>query len=403
MTTMTSPLTTASTLPPATFVPQNYASLPAPVVNPGVNTQPTFVGLGTPLSYVPPSVDAKSLSLSGVVTAPCVSLPQPSTGQTSGTAQPITASVTPTIIVRQPEAVRPYSGTTSYRAYREYFERICQCNSWTSETECARHLLVAMEGAASEAVRGLKAEKDSDLKQIWDALHRRFGYVDEPDRAMRRFDVCKQQEGQSLAVFEQGLRALYREAWPKTDIGSPEADSLLRRRFVDGVSDVELQKYLRLHAASDDFAATVSKARHFVDANELSRVPKKPALRTTSPSVNYQSIIDGVREVVESALHDRGRQAQVNALQVPVSSTNLGPPGRKTPPRQGSPAPSDASSGASSRATSGNRTVRFQVPRDDRSRQQTYGASGRRWQDNQSFRQGNGNGPRPWSDRQPGG
>ena len=81
-----------------------------------------------------------------------------------------------------------------------------------------------MEGAASEAVRGLKAEKDSGLKQIWDALHRRFGYVDEPDRAMRRFDVRKQQQGDSLAVFEQGLRALYREAWPETDIGSPEAD-----------------------------------------------------------------------------------------------------------------------------------------------------------------------------------
>jgi len=107
---MTSPLATASTLPPPTFVPQNYVSLPAPVVNSGVNTQPTFVGLGTPLSYVPHSVDAKSLSLSGVVTASGVSLPQPSTGQTSGTAQPVTASVTPTIIVRQPEAVRPYSG-----------------------------------------------------------------------------------------------------------------------------------------------------------------------------------------------------------------------------------------------------------------------------------------------------
>jgi len=69
--------------------------------------------------------------------------------------------------------------------------------------ECARHLLVAMDGAASEAIRGLKAEKDSDLKQIWDALARRFGYVDEPDRAMRRFDVRKQQEGESLAVFNK--------------------------------------------------------------------------------------------------------------------------------------------------------------------------------------------------------
>jgi len=48
-------------LSPATFVPQNCASLRAPVANPGTNTQSTFVGLGTPLPYVPPSVDTKSL------------------------------------------------------------------------------------------------------------------------------------------------------------------------------------------------------------------------------------------------------------------------------------------------------------------------------------------------------
>ena len=129
ITTITSPLATASTLPPATLVPQKYGSLPVLLANPGVNTQPTFVGLGTPLSYVPPSVDAKSLPLSGVVTAPDVSLPQPSAGQTSGRGQPVTASVTPTIIVRQPKVVRPYTGATSYNAYREYFERLFQCNS----------------------------------------------------------------------------------------------------------------------------------------------------------------------------------------------------------------------------------------------------------------------------------
>ena len=107
-----------------------------------------------------------------------------------------------------------------------------------------RHLLVAMDGPAAEAVRGLKAEKDSDLNQIWDALHRRFGFVDEPERAMRRFDARKQQDGESLAVFEQNLRILHREAWPKTDLKSPEADSLLRRKFVDGIADRELQKYI---------------------------------------------------------------------------------------------------------------------------------------------------------------
>jgi len=49
-----------------------------------------------------------------------------------------------------------------------------------------------MDGAASEAVRGLKAEQDSDLALIWEALARRFGFVDEPERVMRRFDVRKQ-------------------------------------------------------------------------------------------------------------------------------------------------------------------------------------------------------------------
>ena len=77
---------------------------------------------------------------------------------------------------------------------------------------------------------------------------------------MRRFDVRRQQDGETLTLFEQNLRILHREAWPKVDIKSPEADSLQRRKFVDGISDIELQKYLRLHAATDDFAKTVSKA-----------------------------------------------------------------------------------------------------------------------------------------------
>jgi len=144
-----------------------------------------------------------------------------------------------------------------------------------------------MDGAASEAVRGLKAEQDSDLATIWEALARRFGFADEPERAMRRFDVRKQLQGETLAVFEQSLRMLHREAWPKTDIKSPEADSLLRRKFVDGILDMELQRHLRVHASKDDFATTVSKARQFLDASELTRTVKKPAIRTASPSVNF--------------------------------------------------------------------------------------------------------------------
>jgi len=217
-----------------------------------------------------------------------------------------------------------------------------------------------MDGAASEAVRGLKAEKDSDLALIWESLSRRFGFVDEPERAMRRFDVRKQLEGDTLAVFEQSLRMLHREAWPKTDIKSPEADSLLRRKFVDCILDMELQRYLCLHATSDDFATTVSKARQFVDANELSRTTKKSALRTTSPSVNYQAIIDGMMEALE--LRDRERMAEVNAAQASGSSATSGNRSKKAPLRQGSPAPSNSSAEcSSSRASSAGRTFGFKT------------------------------------------
>jgi len=254
-----------------------------------------------------------------------------------------------------------------------------------------------MDGAASEAVRGLKAEQDSDLAMIWEALARRFGFVDEPERAMRRFDVRKQLEGETLVVFEQSLRMLHREAWPKTDIISPEADSLLRRKFVDGILDMELQRHLHVHAAKDDFATTVSKARQFLDASELTRTVKKPAIRTASPSVNYQSIVDGVLEALE---RDRGRMAEVNTAQASKSSARS----KKIAPRQGSPAPSNAFSGSSaSRASSTGRTGRFQDQEDARSGNQAYGPSARsRWQGSQPA-QGNGNGSRSWSDRcQPG-
>jgi len=201
-----------------------------------------------------------------------------------------------------------------------------------------------MDGAATDAVRGLKAEKDTNLALIWEALSRRFGHVDEPERAMRRFDVRRQQDGETLTLSEQNLRILHREAWPQTDIKSPEADSLLRRKFVDGIADIELQKYLRIHAANDDFAKTVSKARQFVDANELSRTAKKPAIRS-SPSVNYQTIVDAVSEVLDQ--RDSNRTAEVNMVQNAncAASDNRN---RKASPRQGSPAPSNSSAGSAS-------------------------------------------------------
>jgi len=117
----------------------------ATMAHPGVSTQPTFVGLGTPQPYVPAPVDVKTLSLSGAT--PSVDLvPQRNdTLQTPGVSLPVVATA-PTVIVKQPELVIPYNDSTSFKAYREYFGRVAACNGWTSPQEAARHLLVAMDG-----------------------------------------------------------------------------------------------------------------------------------------------------------------------------------------------------------------------------------------------------------------
>lgn len=75
----------------------------------------------------------------------------------------------------------------------------------------------------------------------------------------------------------------------------------------------EIQKYLRLHVVSGDFATTVTKARHFMDASELSRTAKKPTIRATSPSVSYQAIYDKVMDAF----------AEVNAVQAPNPTLSL--------------------------------------------------------------------------------
>jgi len=58
----------------------------------------------------------------------------------------------------------------------------------------------------------LSEHSEGVYEQIWAALARRFGHLDEPQKMMRRFDARKQQEGETVVEFEQALRILYSEA-----------------------------------------------------------------------------------------------------------------------------------------------------------------------------------------------
>ena len=303
--------------------------------------------------------------------APAQSKPADGTAQTSAGSASIQTTSAPVVIVKQPQPVKPYSGQTSYKGFKEYFARLALCNGWTTKVEKAQNLLVAMEGAAAEAVRGLMVTQDSDYDAIWDALARRFGHMDKPERAMRLFDVAKQAEHESLALFEQNLRTLYREAWPDSDMKSKDADSLLQRRFVGGTLDAGLQQYLRLHARTDDFSTTVAKARQYMEAQNLAKITKKPAIRMASSveldqEDQIQPILDGLQQVLQTVLEGQNKQAA-------TQNSNAGTSGRSGSRRnQGnrpvSPAPSDSSAASQS----SNRRVQF---RDDTPRRYDYRAS----------------------------
>jgi len=154
-------------------------------------------------------------------------------------------------------------------------------------------------------------------EDIWTQLGRRFGYTDAPRDAMRRFDSRRQQDNESLQEFEQALRLLHHEAWPTK---TPEQrDSELKRRFEDGLSNMDMSHYLRLHARDCDFAATMLKARQYTDAAESTRPKKivkifaKPTreIQTEADDENVtENLIEGTRDVMREYYRQSGFQGR---------------------------------------------------------------------------------------------
>ena len=78
---------------------------------------------------------------------------------------------------------------------------------------------------------------------------------------MRKFENRKQRDSESVVEYEQALRNLYGLAWPKAT--HEQKDMALKTRYEEGLTNSDMQQYLRLHAMSDTFENTVQKARRF--------------------------------------------------------------------------------------------------------------------------------------------
>jgi len=116
--------------------------------------------------------------------------------------------------VKQFQPPKPYSGASSWKGYRAYFERLAAVNGWTTMEQKTEQLALALEGPASEVLRDLNTSQPQAYSLVWAALARRFGSFDGAREAMRRFDSRRQEENETIPDFEQALRTLHRQAWP---------------------------------------------------------------------------------------------------------------------------------------------------------------------------------------------
>ena len=69
--------------------------------------------------------------------------------------------------------------------------------------------MLALEGNAAEVLKEISDSSATVLQDLWDALSRRFGEVDEAREAMRKFEQRRQLDTESVVEFEQALRSLY--------------------------------------------------------------------------------------------------------------------------------------------------------------------------------------------------
>ena len=62
--------------------------------------------------------------------------------------------------------------------------------------------MLALEGNAAEVLKEISDSSPTVLQDIWDALSRRFGEIDEAREAMRKFEQKRQLDTESVVEFQ---------------------------------------------------------------------------------------------------------------------------------------------------------------------------------------------------------
>jgi len=79
-------------------------------------------------------------------------------------------------------------------------------------SEKVQHLALALEGEAAQCLKGIDKNSDDVYEQIWNALSRRFGVIDEEMYMKCRFDSRRQKDQEDIPQFAMALHTLHKDA-----------------------------------------------------------------------------------------------------------------------------------------------------------------------------------------------
>ena len=175
--------------------------------------------------------------------------------------------------------------------------------------------------ACAEVLKEINDNSPTAYQDIWKALSRRFGEVDEVRESMRKFENRKQLDSETVVEYEQALKNLYRLAWPKA---TPEQkDMAFKTRFEEGLNNSDMQQYLRLHAMSDTFENTEQKARRCAASIEAPKT-KRSVRITTPPFHESVQIISDDNFLIQrmDRIENMVRSLQVKANNIDTTSSD---------------------------------------------------------------------------------
>jgi len=213
--------TSAATGKPLVFTDEPVVVPAAPVTS---STPSSTSSAGSSTTTATSSSQSSSVAVTGATTVSSTtttsgtttpSTTTTSTLSTASTSSAVTVSTmsaaAPVVVVRQLQTVRPYSGTTSWKLFRDHFNRVAKVNGWTSNDDLIQYLTLSLEGAAAEVLRDFDDTASTALTDLWAKLEHRFGEVDSCREAMRKFEIRRQSDSESLVEFEQAFGSCTRK------------------------------------------------------------------------------------------------------------------------------------------------------------------------------------------------